>query len=118
MGPVLAKIAPQVAHRALGRHRTGKDRHAADIGEGGAGCKSAVACGHVPAPFLRFQTSASRKWTVSTLVELRSEGHTSELQSLMRISYAVFCLKKQKQYDKLQSYTRNIDVLDEDEKKY
>src|SRR3546814_3550192 len=25
----------------------------------------------------------------------RSEGHTSELQSLMRISYAVFCLKKQ-----------------------
>src|SRR3546814_2187769 len=34
--------------------------------------------------------------TVSTLVCLigRSEEHTSELQSLMRISYAVFCLKK------------------------
>src|SRR3546814_2916728 len=28
---------------------------------------------------------------------LRSEEHTSELQSLMRISYAVFCLKKNKQ---------------------
>src|SRR3546814_4071487 len=28
---------------------------------------------------------------------LRSEEHTSELQSLMRISYAVFCLKKHKQ---------------------
>src|SRR3546814_6065742 len=28
-------------------------------------------------------------------VDLRSEEHTSELQSLMRISYAVFCLKKQ-----------------------
>src|SRR3546814_6991055 len=27
---------------------------------------------------------------------LRSEEHTSELQSLMRISYAVFCLKKKK----------------------
>src|SRR3546814_2050553 len=27
-------------------------------------------------------------------IELRSEEHTSELQSLMRISYAVFCLKK------------------------
>src|SRR3546814_3017757 len=27
----------------------------------------------------------------------RSEEHTSELQSLMRISYAVFCLKKQKE---------------------
>src|SRR3546814_7649086 len=28
----------------------------------------------------------------------RSEEHTSELQSLMRISYAVFCLKKKKSY--------------------
>src|SRR3546814_4486180 len=28
----------------------------------------------------------------------RSEEHTSELQSLMRISYAVFCLKKKKKY--------------------
>src|SRR3546814_1120751 len=30
--------------------------------------------------------------------ELRSEEHTSELQSLMRISYAVFCLKKKKEH--------------------
>src|SRR3546814_1990888 len=30
------------------------------------------------------------------LARLRSEEHTSELQSLMRISYAVFCLKKKK----------------------
>src|SRR3546814_10628034 len=30
----------------------------------------------------------------------RSEEHTSELQSLMRISYAVFCLKKKKQITK------------------
>src|SRR3546814_2601207 len=29
-------------------------------------------------------------------IEQRSEEHTSELQSLMRISYAVFCLKKKK----------------------
>src|SRR3546814_5165722 len=29
----------------------------------------------------------------------RSEEHTSELQSLMRISYAVFCLKKKKHHD-------------------
>src|SRR3546814_4900123 len=29
-------------------------------------------------------------------IEPRSEEHTSELQSLMRISYAVFCLKKKK----------------------
>src|SRR3546814_3409744 len=31
-----------------------------------------------------------------TLFLVRSEEHTSELQSLMRISYAVFCLKKKK----------------------
>src|SRR3546814_9829901 len=29
--------------------------------------------------------------------QIRSEEHTSELQSLMRISYAVFCLKKKKE---------------------
>src|SRR3546814_10916001 len=32
------------------------------------------------------------------IVLLRSEEHTSELQSLMRISYAVFCLKKNNYY--------------------
>src|SRR3546814_9348424 len=31
-----------------------------------------------------------------SLIGTRSEEHTSELQSLMRISYAVFCLKKKK----------------------
>src|SRR3546814_3968768 len=34
---------------------------------------------------------------VAWLHSTRSEEHTSELQSLMRISYAVFCLKKKKQ---------------------
>src|SRR3546814_9914679 len=33
----------------------------------------------------------------NTAIFARSEEHTSELQSLMRISYAVFCLKKKKQ---------------------
>src|SRR3546814_9532992 len=33
----------------------------------------------------------------TTMLYTRSEEHTSELQSLMRISYAVFCLKKKKQ---------------------
>src|SRR3546814_9795462 len=32
---------------------------------------------------------------------VRSEEHTSELQSLMRISYAVFCLKKKKPYNEV-----------------
>src|SRR3546814_7083541 len=35
----------------------------------------------------------------SALMRLRSEEHTSELQSLMRISYAVFCLKKKQAMD-------------------
>src|SRR3546814_3830567 len=34
----------------------------------------------------------------ASLLQQRSEEHTSELQSLMRISYAVFCLKKKKQH--------------------
>src|SRR3546814_7660800 len=34
--------------------------------------------------------------SAETLLAARSEEHTSELQSLMRISYAVFCLKKKK----------------------
>src|SRR3546814_10085830 len=36
---------------------------------------------------------------------IRSEEHTSELQSLMRISYAVFCLKKKNTLDKKQLKT-------------
>src|SRR3546814_2418258 len=56
------------------------------------------------------QLSTTERWTaIITIViqiprnadilrknPLRSEEHTSELQSLMRISYAVFCLKKKK----------------------
>src|SRR3546814_9973343 len=43
--------------------------------------------------FLNPSDNAMQKLKVSS----RSEEHTSELQSLMRISYAVFCLKKKKQ---------------------
>src|SRR3546814_3342028 len=37
----------------------------------------------------------------------RSEEHTSELQSLMRISYAVFCLKKKKHHEHCQEQINN-----------
>src|SRR3546814_8609844 len=37
-------------------------------------------------------------------LRLRSEEHTSELQSLMRSSYAVFCLKKKKHTQKTQAH--------------
>src|SRR3546814_5903532 len=42
------------------------------------------------------QAGVTRKDGTDDIVS-RSEEHTSELQSLMRISYAVFCLKKKKQ---------------------
>src|SRR3546814_10604954 len=37
-------------------------------------------------------------------LEIRSEEHTSELQSLMRISYAVFCLQKKNDITNYQTY--------------
>src|SRR3546814_1009145 len=44
---------------------------------------------------IRFVHAAQNAWVQGEL--LRSEEHTSELQSLMRISYAFFCLKKKKE---------------------
>src|SRR3546814_6782988 len=41
-------------------------------------------------------TLAPSNWRFACPMRKRSEEHTSELQSLMRISYAVFCLKKKK----------------------
>src|SRR3546814_2257364 len=42
-----------------------------------------------------------RSGSVTDAADVRSEEHTSELQSLMRISYAVFCLKKNISYTTL-----------------
>src|SRR3546814_2700210 len=47
---------------------------------------------------------------------LRSEEHTSELQSLMRISYAVFCLKKKKQIITTQKPVTDTRMKDEPNK--
>src|SRR3546814_6416905 len=45
----------------------------------------------------RFRATGHRPWIeVACVKAYRSEEHTSELQSLMRLSYAVFCLKKKK----------------------
>src|SRR3546814_10308163 len=58
---------------------------------------SAKSCRVKPAAESRFKTVSLeiRRWLEITSLA-RSEEHTSELQSLMRISYAVFCLKKKK----------------------
>src|SRR3546814_7449920 len=58
-----------------------------------------VSIGHVTSSY----HSPALKGSIA-LAMVRSEEHTSELQSLMRISYAVFCLKKKK---KLERYTNN-----------
>src|SRR3546814_7683382 len=62
---------------------------------------SSVACTSCGASSPRSRDSTQPRWNWSRPVDLgggsanqRSEEHTSELQSLMRISYAVFCLKK------------------------
>src|SRR3546814_3407749 len=47
-----------------------------------------------------FEFVPARNFNDPKAVPERSEEHTSELQSLMRISYAVFCLKKKKQQHK------------------
>src|SRR3546814_7001143 len=53
-------------------------------------------------PSATYYSAHSKFWLLRscsgsrTGVDRRSEEHTSELQSLMRISYAVFCLKKKK----------------------
>src|SRR3546814_7232659 len=47
--------------------------------------------------------SVSKATSSAVMSDTRSEEHTSELQSLMRISYAVFCLKKTKNNPHIQN---------------
>src|SRR3546814_7127746 len=78
---------------------------------------SAASSGHRPTSSTTNRSTARTAWTSSSgrlaapppgkpqdesrhVDRPRSEEHTSELQSLMRISYAVFCLKKQNQHRK------------------
>src|SRR3546814_6374682 len=62
---------------------------------GGHRCRTAHPRPHHQDPERR---RADDKRTLCMDADPRSEEHTSELQSLMRISYAVFCLKKKKPY--------------------
>src|SRR3546814_6075140 len=65
-----------------------------DHGRGGAADAAADRRPHLPLPHRGGETQAARKRGRPVRPGGRSEEHTSELQSLMRISYAVFCLKK------------------------
>src|SRR3546814_2114968 len=61
--------------------------------------RSAARCARCPARRSRTRSPTPSSIT-PTCAACRSEEHTSELQSLMRISYAVFCLKKKKNIHK------------------
>src|SRR3546814_6027965 len=62
---------------------------------------------------IKWRCSSATSWSLTmapsghsaTQIEQRSEEHTSELQSLMRISYAVFCLKKQNSTNRERTHT-------------
>src|SRR3546814_6875185 len=55
--------------------------------------------------------AVAAEWNGTVINADRSEEHTSELQSLMRISYAVFCLKKKKKYIKNNTQHHNEQKL-------
>src|SRR3546814_5995264 len=59
----------------------------------------------VDAVLIYAQRGHGRRASLYTDYTFRSEEHTSELQSLMRISYAVFCLKKKKSTKQLKKKT-------------
>src|SRR3546814_6019341 len=65
--------------------------------------------GHIAEEDQRFVRRVSCRCPCKQPAIPRSEEHTSELQSLMRISYAVFCLKKKKPIKKTkESKIKNI----------
>src|SRR3546814_5293047 len=55
-----------------------------------------ILCAEIDGPMWRVGQLLAAKIGIKPPTLIRSEEHTSELQSLMRISYAVFCLKKKK----------------------
>src|SRR3546814_2345873 len=75
--------------RSKGSALIGSWGSARDRGEG-------VGRGHRAADPQEGQRERGEPQPPHVAAEARSEEHTSELQSLMRISYAVFCLKKKK----------------------
>src|SRR3546814_5216089 len=73
-----------------GRRAVGRDPRQEELAKAGDETVPTIAKGHGVAPCDPDQHGKRRHGTDLR----RSEEHTSELQSLMRISYAVFCLKK------------------------
>src|SRR3546814_4754066 len=66
-----------------------------------------LALGRCPTPSGQCVRHAVEHGRLPDQAQARPEEHTSELQSLMRISYAVFCLKKKTQNTKKHTITHN-----------
>src|SRR3546814_8713199 len=83
-------------HRLFGIRYPFGDYHQAFVPEFNAGAMENPGCVTFRDPLI-FSSRVTRGVRIAratTVAHERSEEHTSELQSLMRISYAVFCLKK------------------------
>src|SRR3546814_14143506 len=87
----------------ISRHRGRAAKERADLGKRGQVSRARAAASHLAASpgmvvdlaeILGEDHGSVVPSAISRAVNFRSEEHTSELQSLMRISYAVFCLKK------------------------
>src|SRR3546814_5643689 len=63
---------------------------------------------HMGEPVLFVQERPGLRGRPFRMYKFRSEEHTSELQSLMRISYAVFCLKQKKSQLTTQNYIDHV----------
>src|SRR3546814_1850884 len=85
------------AYRQVGGQREGQGRQAG-TSRGGRSCRDASRYdrSRKESGTRCALCSAEESEVVQMILKGRSEEHTSELQSLMRISYAVFCLKKKK----------------------
>src|SRR3546814_7087080 len=70
------------------------------LGLGGLGGGSHGVISSLLVRFVTVSDPLSGAAALKCCTAIRSEEHTSELQSLMRISYAVFCLKKKKTLEK------------------
>src|SRR3546814_2714946 len=79
--------------------RTWELRELGRLGSGAASARKLLVAAALAAGMAVGGNAAAQE-TRRITHELRSEEHTSELQSLMRISYAVFCLKKKKTNNK------------------
>src|SRR3546814_9852212 len=77
-------------------------------GHNGAASRGYHGCSAPWASHAKRCTRKRRSWHAAAIT-LRSEEHTSELQSLMRISYAVFCLKKKKNNNNKKTESSTID---------